>query len=122
MTRVFLADAQPDERSALRLTLQDLRMAVVGECDDWAKVLMEAPTAGADILLVDDSLLPAGSASGVADLRQSCPKAVIIVLVSNLDARGRALPPAGADDFISKSDPPERVAERLRRAAGRTRD
>ncbi len=39
MTRVYLADAVPDERSALRLLLLDLKMDVVGEAADWATTL-----------------------------------------------------------------------------------
>jgi len=34
MTFVYLADAQPEERSALRLLLLDLDMEVVGEAVD----------------------------------------------------------------------------------------
>jgi hypothetical protein len=36
MTRVYLADAQPDEHSALRLLLFDLEMEAVGEAADWS--------------------------------------------------------------------------------------
>jgi hypothetical protein len=43
MKRAFLADAQPDERSAFRLILQDLNMQVVGEAADWPSVLALAP-------------------------------------------------------------------------------
>ena len=39
MTRLFLADAQPEERSALRLLLLDLNMEVVGEAADWPTTL-----------------------------------------------------------------------------------
>ena len=42
MTRVFLADAQPEERSALRLLLLDLNMEVVGEAADWPTTLAQA--------------------------------------------------------------------------------
>jgi hypothetical protein len=31
MTRVYVADAKPEERSALRMLLFDLKMEVVGE-------------------------------------------------------------------------------------------
>jgi hypothetical protein len=39
MPRVFLADAQLEERSALRLLLLDLKMEVVGEAADWPATL-----------------------------------------------------------------------------------
>jgi hypothetical protein len=41
MTRVYLADAQPDERSSLRLLLLDLKMEVVGEAAGWSTTLAQ---------------------------------------------------------------------------------
>jgi hypothetical protein len=35
VTRVYIADALIDERSALRLILLDLNMEVAGEAGDW---------------------------------------------------------------------------------------
>jgi hypothetical protein len=40
------------------------------------------------------------------------------VLISHLDARQQAALSVGADAFISKSEMPDRVAERLRTVAG----
>ena len=118
MTRVFLADAQADERKALRVLLRDLKMEVVGEAADWAGTLAGVPTSGLDMLLVDWGMLPAGlGVKALADLRLACPSAVLVVLISHLDARHQAALSAGADVFISKSDTPERVAERLQSAA-----
>jgi DNA-binding NarL/FixJ family response regulator len=59
MTRVFLVDAQVDERAALRLLLLDLKMEVVGEAVDWPDTLAQAPGTPLDMLLVDWDLLPA---------------------------------------------------------------
>jgi DNA-binding NarL/FixJ family response regulator len=118
MTRVFLADAQADERKALRVLLRDLKMEIVGEASDWSGTLDGAPTSGLDMLLVDWALLPAGlGVKALADLRVACPAAVLVVLISHLDARHQAALSAGADVFISKSETPERVAERLQSAA-----
>ncbi|MFH1186129.1 MAG: response regulator transcription factor [Chloroflexota bacterium] len=116
MTRVFLADARPEERSALRLLLLDLEMEVVGEAADWATALSQAPTSRTDILLVDWDLLPGSSAEALGELRQACPAALVIVLISHLDARHQAALSAGADAFISKSETPERLADHLRTA------
>ncbi len=58
MTRVFLADAQPDERKALRIVLRDLKMEIVGETADWPTTLAKAPKTGLDMLLVDWGMLP----------------------------------------------------------------
>jgi len=40
MTRVYIADAKTEERSALRLVLQDLKMDIAGEAADWATTLV----------------------------------------------------------------------------------
>jgi DNA-binding NarL/FixJ family response regulator len=118
MTRVFIADALPEERSALRLVLLDLNMEVVGEAASWTTTLSEAPTLRPDMLLIDWSMLPNGTQSAaMAGLREACPGALVIVLISHLDARQQAAMSSGADTFISKGETPERVSERLRSVA-----
>jgi DNA-binding NarL/FixJ family response regulator len=117
MTRVFLADAQAQERSALRLLLLDLKMEVVGEAADWSTMLAQAPLTRTDMLLVDWDLLPSVPNEALEVLRKACPAALVIVLISHLDARQQAALSAGADAFISKGETPERVAERLRSVA-----
>jgi DNA-binding NarL/FixJ family response regulator len=118
MTRVFLADAQSDERKALRVLLLDLKMKIVGESADWSTTLAEAPKTGLDMLLVDWSMLPTDmGVQSLAQLRLACPAALVIVLISHLDARQQAALSAGADAFISKGETPERVAEHLRTVA-----
>ena len=113
MTRVYLADAKPEERSALRLLLLDMKMEVVGEAVDWSTLLTQAPTSRIDMLLVDWDLLPSLPNAALDELRKVCPAALVIVLISHLDARQQAALSAGADAFISKSEMPERVTERL---------
>ena len=117
MTRVYLADSQLEERSALRLLLLDLNMEVVGEAADWSTTLAQAPVSRSDMLLVDWDLLPKSPTAALEKLRKACPAALVIVLISHLDARHQAALSAGADAFISKGETPERVAERLRSVA-----
>ncbi len=121
MTRVFLADSQLAVRSALRLLLLDLNMQVVGDADNWAATLSQAAGTQPDMLVVDWDMIPTDTS--LLELRATCPAAVVIVLISHLDARQQAALSAGADSFISKSETPDRVAERLRDAAknGRSR-
>ena len=114
MTRVFIADAKPIERSALRLLILDMKMEVVGEAADWPATVSQVPATCPDMLLVDWDLLPKGPASALEGLRRSSQAALVIVLVSQLDARQQAALSAGADAFISKGETPERVAERIR--------
>jgi DNA-binding NarL/FixJ family response regulator len=117
MTRVFLADALNDERSALRLTLTDLGFEIAGEAADWTTTLAKAPISRSNMLLVDWDLLPNAPQEALKKLRNACPAALVVILISHLDARQQAALSSGADAFISKGETPERVAERLRIAA-----
>ena len=118
MTRVYVADAKPEERSAIRLLLLDMKMEVVGEAADWSTTLAKAPATRLDMLLVDWELLPIDlGVQALAELRLACPSAIVVVLISHLDARQQAALSAGADAFISKGEMPERMAERLRAVA-----
>jgi DNA-binding NarL/FixJ family response regulator len=121
MTRVYVADAKPEERSALRILLFDLKMEVVGEAADWATTLAQAPISRTDMLLIDWDLLPNSPTASLDELRRACPAALVIVLISHLDARQQAALSAGADAFISKGEMPERVSERLRAVAASVR-
>jgi DNA-binding NarL/FixJ family response regulator len=122
MTRVFIADGNREERLAFRLLLLDLKMEVVGEAADWTATLANAPTSRLDLLLIDWNLLPHNVPNTALDaLRKVCPTAMIIVLISQLDARQQAAILSGADIFISKGELPERVAERLQSVAASIR-
>ena len=122
MTRVYVADALTAERSALRLMLLDLNMKVAGEAADWATTLAQAPGSLLDMLLIDWDLLPSLSpTAALQELRRACPAALVIVLISHLDARQQAALSSGADAFISKGETPDRVAERLRSVAASVR-
>ena len=119
MTSVLLAAPQPDVRAALRLLLLDLKMGIVGEAADWSTTLALAPETRPDMLLVDWELIPLDSGNTLSQLRAACPATVVIVLISQLDARQQAALSAGADAFISKGEMPDLIAERLRMAADR---
>ena len=73
MTRVYLADAKPEERSALRLLLLDLNMEVVGEAADWPTTLAQAPVSRMDMLLVDWDLLPTDPNAALEESPQGLP-------------------------------------------------
>ena len=121
MTRVYIADARPEERTALRVVLLDLKLEVVGEAADWVTTLAQAPVSRTDMLLIDWDLLPNSPTVALDEIRRACPAALVIVLISHLDARQQAALSAGADAFISKGEMPERVAERLRTVAASVR-
>ena len=117
MVRVFLADSLTEERSALRLLLLDLKMEIVGETYDWPTTIILAPVSTLNMLLVDSNLLPLERETALADLRLACPNPIVIIIISHLDTCKQVALSYGADAFISKSDTPDRVAERLQAAA-----
>lgn len=117
MKRVYLADSQVDERLAFRILLRNLKMQIVGEASDWPTALAHAPSTHPDMILVDWGMIAPGTNASLADMRKVCPAAVVMVLISHLDAREQAAISAGADAFISKSETADRVVEKLRDAA-----
>jgi DNA-binding NarL/FixJ family response regulator len=123
MTRVYLADAQPEERSALSLLVQDLKMTVSGEAADWSMTMIGAPASGADLLVVDANLLPGDPGAGLDELRLACPRAVVILLVNRMDPGQQAMLSmrGGVDVFIRKDEGPEYAAKHLLRAAANLR-
>ena len=118
MIRVYIADALPQERSALCLMLLDLGMEVVGEAADWPTTLTNAPAISPNIFLVDWELVPFhAGAQALAKLREACDNSIVLVVISHLEVRQQFTLSVGFDMFISRGDTPERVAERLRNAA-----
>jgi DNA-binding NarL/FixJ family response regulator len=117
MTRVFVANRQPEARSAIRRLLSVLDMQWVGEAADWPTTLILAPATRPDMVVVDGELLTDAGRMILSQLRMACPHTIVIVLLSHLEAREQAALATGADIFISKGETPDRVAEHLRTAA-----
>ncbi len=107
--RVLLADDQSKVRSALRLLLeQEPELSVVDEATDADELLAQAGTAYPDIVLLDWELPGTPRHDLLSALRARCPHLKVIALSGRPEARGAALT-AGADAFVSKGDPPERL-------------
>jgi DNA-binding NarL/FixJ family response regulator len=114
MIRVYVATLKPEERAALRLMLLDLDLQVVGEASDWFTTLAQAPATNFNLLLVDWDMLPMNAATGLQELRRaSNTYAVIVVMTSNIDPSKQAALATAADLFISKSEIPELMADKL---------
>ena len=115
--RVLLADDQSKVRSALRLVLeQQPGIHVLGEAVDTTGLLDWVTVTCPDLVLLDWEL-PGLEADGpstgsgqrlLSTLRELCPCLAVIALSGRPEARRAALD-AGADAFVSKGDPPERL-------------
>ena len=88
-------------------------MEIVGEARDWSTTLAQAPDRSMDMLVIDWDLLPDSPNAALGKLRKACPSALVIVLISHLDARQQAALSTGADAFISKGELPERIAAHI---------
>jgi DNA-binding NarL/FixJ family response regulator len=115
--RVLIADDQPQVRSALRLLLkQEPGVTVVGEAEDTQQALELAAGQRPDLVLLDWELPGPWAAQPLKNagqcllpaLRAQCPQVKVVALSGRPEARRAALA-AGADAFVSKGDPPERV-------------
>ncbi len=106
--RILLADNHK-VRFALRVLLErqpDLKIA--GEAANAEELLAQVAEGCPDLVLLDWELAGHTAAGLLMALRRECPKLVIIALSGRMEARPRALA-AGADAFVSKGDPPERL-------------
>ena len=128
--RVLLADDQSSVRSALRLLLdEESRHRVVHEVSDARRLPAAIVTSRPEVLLFDWELPGLSAARFLAAARRRWPALGLVAMSSLPEARDAALA-AGADGFLAKTDPPERVLALLaaigqmlaRRAAAPTAD
>ena len=112
--KVLLADDQPQVRSALRLLLeQETRAQIVAEIETIDGLLDRPLTPSPDAILLDWELPGLSPAGDLPAIRCAYPSAQIVALSSRPEARHSALH-AGADYFVCKGDPPERLLAALR--------
>jgi DNA-binding NarL/FixJ family response regulator len=107
--RILLADNQPRVRYALRVLLErQPGLQVVGEAVDADGLLDQAEATHPDLVLLGWELPGLVAMGSLPALRRVCSDLLVIVLSGRPEAR-RASLDAGADAFVSKSDPPDRL-------------
>ncbi len=106
--RILIADDQPKVRFALRVLLErQPGREVIGEAIDANDLLTKTETSCPDLVLLGWEL-PGLAERNLLALREACPSLFVVVLSCRPEARRQALA-AGADAFVSKADPPERL-------------
>ena len=107
--RILIADDWANVQVALRVMLeQQPGFDVVGEVVDAEELLTWVEAVCPDLLLLGWELPGLAGADLLPDLRTACPNLLVIVLSGRWEARQAALA-AGADAFVSKVAPPERL-------------
>jgi len=105
--RVLLADDNPKVRYALNALLKRRpEIIVVGEANDAKELMAIISLSEADLLLIDWRLPGLTEVGSIPALRQARPELMIVALSGRPELSQEALS-AGADDFVSKMDPPE---------------
>lgn len=107
--RILLADDQARIRFALRVLLEHQPgLQVVGEAADAEDLLIQTGTTCCDVVLLGWELPGLSAVGSLTALRRMCPNLFVIALSGRPEARGAAID-AGADAFVSKIDPPDRL-------------
>ena len=107
--RVLLADDQQKVRYALHVLLNSKPgLVVVSEATDAEELFYRLKDATPDLVILDWLLPGLAEAGSIQSLRDNNPDLFVIAL-SGRPELGQAALDAGADDFVSKIDPPERL-------------
>lgn len=107
--RILIADNQRRVRFALRVTMErQPGFKCISEVADVRDLMCQAEVMRPDLLLLDWELTGRESKKTLCNLRRVCPGMSVIALSGNEEVRAAALN-AGADAFVSKADPPDRL-------------
>ena len=107
--RILIADDEPRVRSALRLLLhQESCTSEIDEAGDAEAMMRCAARKHLDLVILDWNLPKMGGYTALKTLRAVQPDVAIVVLSGQSEMRNAALA-TGADAFVSKGDPPERL-------------
>lgn len=107
MIRVLVVDNQPRARQSMKALLKAWYQIVqVREAADGFEAVQQAEEFQPDLILMDARMPKMNGLQVVRYIRAKSPHIKIIVLSMYPDVKSEALA-AGADAFVSKSDPPE---------------
>ncbi|MGB3714316.1 MAG: response regulator transcription factor [Candidatus Promineifilaceae bacterium] len=111
--RVIIADDQPKVRFALRVLLESKQdVEIVGEVDEARELVAQVKNASPSVLILDWLLPGLPEIGSIASLRNVCPD-IFIVALSGRPELGQEALRDGADAFVSKIDPPDRLLAAL---------
>ena len=107
--RVLIVDDQPRARQSMKALLGAWYPAAeVRESSDGCEAVQLAEAFQPDVILMDARMPKMSGLEAVRQIKAKSPGINIIVLSIYPDLKAEALQ-AGADAFVSKSDPPENL-------------
>lgn len=118
-TQVFVADDHELVRYALRMLLDaEPDMEVIGEAADTESAIKGCQLSSPDVVLLDLRMPGEGGVEACRRIRTSCPDTSVLILTSFDDDDGVfGAMEAGANGFLLKDTPPERVVQSVRAVA-----
>lgn len=109
LMRVLIADDQADVRYAYHVLLGSRPgLVIVGEAKNAEELLVKALDTYPDVVLLDWELPGFKGVGHLDHLRRALPGLIVIALSGRSEVSHRALK-AGANAFVSKVEPPERL-------------
>jgi DNA-binding NarL/FixJ family response regulator len=115
MKQILLADDNTELRSALRLLLETrFEFNLITEARDMEHVLAQVEDTRPDCLIFDWELPGRPIRERITVLRTLMPGLKILVTSTHPESREEVIS-EGADEFISKSDPPIKILDAIQK-------
>ncbi len=116
--RVLVAEGRGDVRSALKLLLeQDADIVVSAEAANTVEAIVQVERTRPDVIIFDCDLPGLEAAEFLPAVRSICPDIWIVALCARPEERQPALS-AGADAFVGKTEPPQKLLGLVRQGPG----
>ena len=112
--KVLIADSNSAIRYGLTVLIEEQEdIEIIGEAVDFNELIQRILERCPDLILLSWELLGLGGKNLMQTVRLICPDVHVVVMSSQTKAADLALS-AGADNFISKAEPPERLLAVIR--------